>query len=75
MAESSPRRPDEERSMKRLFVILLVFGAVSSPERPRDLRVLRGSMASSIQKMRVVVERNGAGHPVRFRFLPATGAQ
>jgi hypothetical protein len=61
--------------MKRLFVILLVFGAVSCRERPPDPRVLRGAMASAIPKARIVVTRDAAGHPVRFRFLPATGAQ
>jgi hypothetical protein len=61
--------------MKRLFVILLVFGAVSCRERPPNLRVLQGWLASSIQKLHVVVERDAAGHPVRFHFLPATEAQ
>jgi hypothetical protein len=64
-----------ERSMKRLFVILLVCGAVSCRERPPDLRVLRAAMASAIPQMRIVVTRDAAGRPVRFRFLPATGAQ
>jgi hypothetical protein len=36
--------------MKRLFVILLVFGAVSCRERPPDPRVLRGAMASAIRR-------------------------
>jgi hypothetical protein len=57
--------------MKRLFVILSVLGAISCPERPPSLRVLRGSMASAIPKLHVVDTRDANGHPVRFRFLPA----
>jgi hypothetical protein len=61
--------------MKRLFVILWVCGAVSCRERPPDLHVLRGSIASSIQKLHIAVERDAAGHPVRFHFLPTRGVQ
>jgi hypothetical protein len=55
---------------KLTLLALVSILTMGCPTRP-DLRVLRGSMASAPVMARIVVTRDPAGHPVRFRFLPA----
>lgn len=57
--------------MKRLFVILLVFGAVISGDRPPSrLHMRKGVLAPYAKRMGVVVVRDAKGRPVSYRFEP-----
>jgi hypothetical protein len=58
--------------MKRLLVVLLVSGAVTSGDRPPSrLHVLKGALAPYATVAGIVVVRDATGRPIRFHFTPA----